>query len=104
MQRTERSRRPSSEATYAWLVDSTAMVNHFHFYVVGGNLGPFFLKFCSYFLYNGKLSINGHEYLKRQLMKRSDRQRRIDTIGQTVPTRGPCQIQLQIRDLSASLR
>ena len=27
--RTERRRRPSTGATYAWLVDSTAMVNHF---------------------------------------------------------------------------
>ena len=30
----------------------------------------FFLKFCSYFPYNAKLCINGHEYLKRQLTKR----------------------------------
>ena len=53
-----------------WLVDSTAMVNHFYFYVVDDDFGPFFLKFCSYFPYNGKLCINGHEYLKRQLTKR----------------------------------
>jgi len=31
--------------------------------------GRFFLKFCSYFPYNAKLCINGHEYLKRQLAK-----------------------------------
>ncbi len=30
---------------------------------------PFFLKYCSYFPYNAKLCINGHEYLKRQLQK-----------------------------------
>ena len=68
--RTERRRRPSTGATYAWLVDSTAMVNHFYFYVVDDDFGPFFLKFCSYFPYNAKLCINGHEYLKRQLAKR----------------------------------
>ena len=68
--RTERRRRPSTGATYAWLVDSTAMVNHFYFYVFDDDFGPFFLKFCSYFPYNAKLCINGHEYLKRQLAKR----------------------------------
>ena len=53
--RTERRRRPSTGATYAWLVDSTAMVNHYYFYVVDDDFGPFFLKFCSYFPYNAKL-------------------------------------------------
>ena len=33
------------------------------------DFGPFFLKFCSYFPYNAKLCINGHEYAKRQLAK-----------------------------------
>ncbi len=69
VQRTQRRRRPSG-ATYAWLVDSTAMVNHYYFYVFDDDFGPFFLKFCSYFPYNAKLCINGHEYLKRQLTKR----------------------------------
>ena len=68
--RTERRRRPSIGATYAWLVSSTAMVNHFYFYAVDDDFGPFFLKFCSYFPYNAKLCTNGHEYLKRQLAKR----------------------------------
>ena len=43
--RTELRRRPSTGATYAGLVDSTAMVNHFYFYVVDDDFGPFFLKF-----------------------------------------------------------
>ena len=38
--------------------------------MVDDDFGPFFLKFCSYFPYNAKLCINGHEYLKRQLTKR----------------------------------
>jgi hypothetical protein len=45
------------------------MVNHYYFYCVDSDFGPFFLKFCSYFPYNAKLCINGHEYLKRQLAK-----------------------------------
>ena len=32
--------------------------------------GAFFIKFCSYFPYPGKLCINGHEYLKGQLARR----------------------------------
>ncbi len=38
-------------------------------YCVDRDFGPFFLKFCSYFPYNAKLCLNGHEYLKRQLTK-----------------------------------
>jgi hypothetical protein len=68
--RTERRHDPATGDTYPWLADSTAMVNHFYFYAVDDDFGPFFLKFCSYFPYNAKLCINGHEYLKRQLTKR----------------------------------
>jgi hypothetical protein len=46
------------------------MVNHYYFYCVDDDFGPFFLKLCSYFPYNGRLCINGHEYVKRQLDKR----------------------------------
>jgi hypothetical protein len=31
------------------------MVNHYYFYCVDEDFGPFFLKFCSYFHYNAKL-------------------------------------------------
>src|SRR5512145_2931930 len=68
--RTERRRCSRTGATYPWIVESTAMVNHYYFYCVDEEFGPFFLKFCSYFPYNAKLCINGHEYLKRQLAKR----------------------------------
>jgi hypothetical protein len=43
------------------------MVNHYYIYAVDRNFGPFFLKFCSYFPFNAKLCLNGHEYAKRQL-------------------------------------
>ena len=68
--RTERRHDPATGATYPWLAASTAMVNQYYFYAVDDDFGPFFLKFCSYFPYNAKLCINGHEYLKRQLTKR----------------------------------
>src|ERR1700751_4667931 len=68
--RTERRRCKRSGATYPWIVQSTAMVNHYYFYCVDADFGPLFVKFCSYFPYNAKLYINGHEHLKRQLTKR----------------------------------
>jgi hypothetical protein len=54
---------------YAWIVKSATPVNQFYFYAIDEDFGPFFLKFCTYFPYNAKLCINGHEYVKRQLAK-----------------------------------
>jgi hypothetical protein len=54
---------------YAWIVKSATPVNQFYFYCLDEDFGPFFLKFCSYFPYNAKLCLNGHEYVKRQLAK-----------------------------------
>ena len=65
--RTERRRNETTGVSYPWLVRSTAMVNHFYVYCVDADFGPFFLKFCTYFPYNAKLCLNGHEYAKRQL-------------------------------------
>ena len=65
--RTEKRRNPKSGQPYPWIVRSTAMVNHYYIYAVDRNFGPFFLKFCSYFPFNAKLCLNGHEYAKRQL-------------------------------------
>jgi len=67
--RTEKRTNPITGKKYPWIVRSTAMVNHYYFYCVDEDFGPFFLKFCTYFPYNAKLCINGHEYLKRQLAK-----------------------------------
>jgi hypothetical protein len=67
--RTEKRKNPGTGQAYPWIVRSTAMVNHYYFYCVDEDFGPFFLKFCSYFPYNAKLCLNGHEYLKRQLAK-----------------------------------
>jgi hypothetical protein len=68
--RTEKRRNPHTGQPYPWLVRATAMVNHYYFYAVDRDFGPFFLKFCSYFPYNAKVCLNGHEYLKRQLAHR----------------------------------
>jgi hypothetical protein len=68
--RTERRRNEKTGATYPWLVRSTAMVNHFYIYCVDRDFGPFFLKFCTYFPYNAKLCLNGHEYAKQQLTQK----------------------------------
>jgi hypothetical protein len=67
--RTERRRNPETGRAYPWIVRSTAMVNHYYFYGIDEDFGPFFIKFCTYFPYNAKLCINGHEYVKRQLAK-----------------------------------
>lgn len=76
--RTERRRDKKTGQPYPWLVKSTAMVNHFYFYCVDRDFGPFFLKFCSYFPYTAKLCINGHEYLKRQLSQRGIKYEALD--------------------------
>jgi hypothetical protein len=65
--RTEKRTNPETGQKFPWIVKSTAMVNHFYCYGVDADFGPFFLKFCTYFPYNAKLCINGHEYVKRQL-------------------------------------
>jgi hypothetical protein len=67
--RTEKRTNPDTGKKYPWIVKSTAMVNQFYCYCVDEDFGPFFLKFSSYFPYNAKLCINGHEYVKRQLVK-----------------------------------
>ncbi len=66
--RTERRCNEKTGATYPWR--STAMVNHFYVYCIDRDFGPFFLKFCTYFPYNAKLCLNGHEYVKQQLAHR----------------------------------
>jgi hypothetical protein len=65
--RTERRRNPKTSQSYPWIVRRSAMVNNYYIYAVDRDFGPFFVKFCSYFPFNAKLCLNGHEYAKRQL-------------------------------------
>ncbi len=67
--RIEGRRKAQTGQTYPWLVRTTALVNQHYCYGIDDDFGPFFLKFSSYFPYNAKLCINGHEYVKRQLAK-----------------------------------
>jgi hypothetical protein len=63
-------RRYDNDGTpYAWLVRSTAFINHFYFYCVDEDFGPLFIKFSTYFPYTAKLCINGNEWAKRQAAK-----------------------------------
>jgi hypothetical protein len=66
--RTEK-RRNAQGRSYPWIVRSTGMVNHFYFYCLDDDFGPFFLKFCSYFPYTAKLCLNGHHWAQRQAAK-----------------------------------
>jgi hypothetical protein len=66
--RAERRRDANGDA-YPWIVKTTGVVNQFYVYAVDAEFGPFFLKFCSYFPYNAKLCLNGHEWAKRQATK-----------------------------------
>ena len=67
--RTEKRRNRTTGQSYPWIAPATAVVNHFYFYCVDDDFGPFFLKFCSYFPYNARLCLNGHEWAKRQAEK-----------------------------------
>jgi hypothetical protein len=67
--RTTQGHGPRSRDRYPRLYRTTAMVNHYYFYGVDVDFGPFFFKFSSYFPYTAKFCLNGHEYLKRQLVR-----------------------------------
>lgn len=55
---------------YPWITRSSAMVNHYYFYILDADFGPLFIKFSSYFPFAIKVSLNGNEWLKRQLTKK----------------------------------
>jgi hypothetical protein len=84
--RTEKRRNPKTGQSYPRIVKSTAIVNQFYIYAVDRDFVPFFLKFCSYFPYNGKLCINGHEYAKRQPAQNGIRSRPWTTVFLAAPT------------------
>src|SRR5258708_26935438 len=45
------------------------MVNHGDVYGFDDDFGPFYLKFCGYFPFTGRIYLNGHEYAKQQCAK-----------------------------------
>jgi hypothetical protein len=66
--RTEK-RHHADGVSYPWIVKSTGVINHFYFYCVDADFGPFFIKFCSYFPYNAKICLNGHHWAQCQAAK-----------------------------------
>ena len=54
---------------YPWLCQEQAMVNHWYFYGLDADFGPFYIKFCGYFPFTGQIYLNGHEYAMRQCAK-----------------------------------
>lgn len=67
--RTEKRTAPNGKP-YPWIVTGTAYVNQYYFYIHDRDFGPLFIKFCSYFPFNAKVCLNGHEWLKQQLAAR----------------------------------
>ena len=67
---TRKRRNPETGAVFPWLVREKRVPNQFYFYGVDADFGPFVIKFGSYFPYNGRVILNGHEYAKRQAAKR----------------------------------
>jgi hypothetical protein len=67
--RTTKGFGPRTQDRFPRLVRTTAMVNQYYFYGVDADFGPFFFKFSSYFPYTAKFCLNGHEYLKCQLVQ-----------------------------------
>jgi hypothetical protein len=67
--RTEKRVNKTTGTSYPWLVRSTAVVNHFYLYGFDDDFGPFFIKFCTYFPYGGRVYVNGHHYAQRQAAK-----------------------------------
>ena len=56
-------------STFDYDRDKTVYVNHYYFYIDDEDLGPIFLKVCSYAPWSLKLCRNGHEWAKRQMEK-----------------------------------
>jgi hypothetical protein len=67
---TRKRRNPDTGAVFPWITKENRVPNHFYFYGVDRDFGPFVIKFCSYFPYNGRMILNGHEYAKRQALRR----------------------------------
>jgi hypothetical protein len=67
--RTQKRRNAATGKTYPWIYRTSAMVNHYYFYILDEDFGPLFIKFASYFPYQAKVCLNGHEYVKCQLRK-----------------------------------
>src|SRR4030095_8480442 len=57
--RPEKRRHADDGSPYPWIIRSTAMVNHYYFYLVDRHFGLLFIKFCSYFPYAVTVCLHG---------------------------------------------
>jgi hypothetical protein len=56
-------------ATFEFSRNKSVIPNYYYFYLDDADWGESFIKVCSYAPWGLKLYLNGHEWLKRQLMK-----------------------------------
>ncbi len=62
------SRGPTGIPHYQF-IRASVCVNHYYFYLLDRNFGPCFIKLCSYAPFAGRVWLNGHEWVKRQLQR-----------------------------------
>ena len=60
---------PSERGTTFGFVRRSVYVNHYYLYLWDADWGPSFIKLCGYAPWGGRVWLNGHEWLKRQLTK-----------------------------------
>ena len=68
--RAYRPKRGLSGVPHYDFAHASACVNHYYFYILDRDFGPSFIKLCSYAPFAGRVWLNGHEWVKRQLQKR----------------------------------
>jgi hypothetical protein len=68
--RAYRPRRSASGVPHYDFTRASVCVNHYYFYILDRDFGPSFIKLCSYAPFAGRVWLNGHEWVKRQLQKR----------------------------------
>lgn len=68
--RAYRPKRGPTGVPHFEFVRASVCVNHYYFYILDRDFGPCFIKLCSYAPFTGRVWINGHEWVKRQLEKR----------------------------------
>ncbi len=63
--------RRKDHGTKVWFEYSrhTVFVTHYYFYILDEDFGLFFIKVCTYFPFDVKVCLNGHEWAKQQLRK-----------------------------------
>jgi hypothetical protein len=62
-------RLPGKRAAFEFTRNKSVIPNYYYFYLDDADWGESFIKVCSYAPWGLKLYLNGHEWLKRQLMK-----------------------------------